>query len=95
MIRAHILALPIVGVTRRAGITWLLTTSLVLTGLREASGQGPDAAGAARLVDQAIGLYQRGDTGSYHLTGGLWQQLARTARELHLIGSAGRLTPAR
>ena len=30
-----------------------------------------------------------------NLTGGLWQQLARGARELHLIGPAGRLTPAR
>jgi hypothetical protein len=30
-----------------------------------------------------------------NLTGGLWQQLARDARELHFIGSAGRLTPAR
>ena len=30
-----------------------------------------------------------------NLTGGLRQQLARTARELHLIESAGRLTPAR
>jgi hypothetical protein len=30
-----------------------------------------------------------------NLTGGLWQQLARRARELHLVGSAGRLTPAR
>ena len=30
-----------------------------------------------------------------NLTGGLRQQLARGARELHLIESAGRLTPAR
>jgi hypothetical protein len=30
-----------------------------------------------------------------NLTGGLRQQLARAARELHLVGSADRLTPAR
>ena len=30
-----------------------------------------------------------------NLTGGLRQQLARCARELHLVESAGRLTPAR
>jgi hypothetical protein len=30
-----------------------------------------------------------------NLTGGFRRQLARCARELHLIGSAGRLTPAR
>lgn len=42
-----------------------------------------------------MSLYQRMSNEELNLTGGLRQQLARSARELHFIGTAGRLTPAR
>src|SRR5688500_14878167 len=47
------------------------------------------------LQDRLFKSHDRLSNEELNLTGGSRQQLARNARELHFIGSAGRLTPAR